>query len=207
MVDETNVDMTDANVAEAVIQRKRGVSIIWLIPMVAAVIGVWLFYRAAVEKGPTITIAFEKAEGLSAGKTKIKYKDVEVGSVSRIQLSPNLSHVIVTAELAPECRRYLTEDTKFWVVTARVTAGEVSGLSTLLSGAYIGMEPGRTGMPTSHFKGLAVAAGVGDEMNPGGIFICGRRRWVPWISAYRCIIGKSRWARWWDIVWMMKMNR
>ena len=83
----------------AVSTRRRQISIVWVVPLVALLIGAWLVYKALSEKGPTITIAFKSAEGLEAGKTKIKFKDVELGQVSQINLSPDLSRVLVTAEL------------------------------------------------------------------------------------------------------------
>ncbi|MDX1814488.1 MAG: MlaD family protein [Thermodesulfobacteriota bacterium] len=140
----------------AEIRTKRGFSIVWVIPLVALIIGGWLAYKALSERGPTITITFENAESLEAGKTKIKFKDVEVGEVKGIALSKDLSHVVVTAEMTKGTEPYLTDQTRFWVVRARVAAGEVSGLGTLFSGAYIGVDPKEEGKPQNHFKGLEV---------------------------------------------------
>ncbi|MCP4338558.1 MAG: MCE family protein, partial [Desulfobulbaceae bacterium] len=97
---------------------------------------------------------FENAEGLVAGKTKFKYKDVEIGVVSTIDLLDDLSGVVVTAEMVKDFKSYMTENTSFWVVRARVAAGEVSGLGTLLSGAYIGCIPSDEGQPVKNFAGL-----------------------------------------------------
>jgi paraquat-inducible protein B len=144
-----------APVAE--VRTRRGFSIVWVVPLVALVIGGWLAYKALSEKGPTITITFESAESLEAGKTKVKYKDVEFGEVTEITLSEDLSHVVVTAELHKRAEPYLTDQTRFWVVRARVAAGEVSGLGTLFSGAYIGIDPKKEGKPQNLFKGLEVA--------------------------------------------------
>ncbi|MBF0476781.1 MAG: MCE family protein [Deltaproteobacteria bacterium] len=140
--------------AEAGVQVKRRFSIVWIVPLVALLIGGWLAFKAISEKGPTITITFSNAEGMEAGKTKIKYKDVEVGQVEKIELSQSISHVIVTAKLVKGGEQYLTDKTKFWVVRARVHGGSVSGLTTLLSGAYIGVDPCQDGKPTRTFKGL-----------------------------------------------------
>jgi paraquat-inducible protein B len=150
--------------------RKRQFSIVWLVPLVALLIGAWLVYKAFSEKGPTITITFQSAEGLEAGKTKIKYKDVELGQVETIDLSPDLSHVILTAELVPAAKKYLSKNTRFWVVRARVAAGAVSGLGTLFSGAYIGLDPGKPGKSTRHFKGLEVPPVVTTDL-PGRHFV------------------------------------
>ncbi|MGB3223066.1 MAG: MlaD family protein [Desulforhopalus sp.] len=140
--------------ATPVVKQQRTFSFVWLVPLVAILIGSWLVYKAMSEKGPTITITFKSAEGLEAGKTKIKYKDVELGKVVAVDLSSDFSHVTLTVEMVPEAKAYLTEETRFWVVRARVTAGQASGLDTLLSGAYIGIEPGNGGKTKSQFEGL-----------------------------------------------------
>jgi paraquat-inducible protein B len=138
------------------VHAKRTISIIWVVPLVALVIGGWLAYKALSEKGPTITITFLSAEGLESGKTKIKHKDVEIGKVTDITISEDFSHVVVTAELKKGTGPYLTEKTRFWVVRARIAAGEVSGLGTLFSGAYIGIDPQKEGKPQKHFQGLEI---------------------------------------------------
>jgi paraquat-inducible protein B len=154
---------------KAVVKTKRSFSIVWLVPVVALVIGGWLGYKALTEKGPTITITFETAEGLEAGKTKIKFKDVEMGQVDAVVLSKDLSHVVLTANLVKGSERYLSDKTRFWVVRARVAAGEVSGLGTLLAGAYIGMEP-KEGKPARTFKGLEVPPIITEGL-PGRHFV------------------------------------
>jgi paraquat-inducible protein B len=141
-------------VPEAEVKRSRGISIVWLVPLVAAVIGIWLAYTTLQERGPTITITFDNAEGLEAGKTKVKYKDVEVGTVENVRISDDLRHIVVTAEMVKEAESYMTEGTRFWVVSPRLGAGGVSGLGTLLSGVYIGVDP-KPGAAASEFVGLA----------------------------------------------------
>ena len=154
MTDQLSTSDMKSNINEAVIRKKKSFSIVWFIPIVALLIGGWLVYKAISEKGPVITISFESAEGLEAGKTKIKYKDVEVGVVESITLNKNLASVIVTAELKKGATPYLTDQTRFWVVRARLSAGEVSGLGTLFGGAYIGVDPSEAGTPLRTFKGL-----------------------------------------------------
>jgi len=139
---------------EAAVEEKSGFSLVWLVPLIAALIGGWLVYKALSEKGPTITLSFLTAEGIEAGKTKIKFKDVEVGEVTSVDISPDLERVMLTAELEPGTRPYLTDKSRFWVVRARVAAGKVSGLGTLFSGAYIAIDPDSSGRPTRHFVGL-----------------------------------------------------
>ncbi|MGB7066140.1 MAG: MlaD family protein, partial [Syntrophobacteria bacterium] len=129
--------------------------IVWVVPLVALLIGGWLAFKALSEKGPTITITFKTAEGLEAGKTKFKYKDVDVGQVESITLSEDGSHVIVTAELNKGAEPHLTENTRFWVERARIGAGGASGLGTLFAGAYIGIDLGKPGgKPARSFTGL-----------------------------------------------------
>ena len=132
---------------------KRGISMVWIVPLVAAAIAAWLAYVTISAKGPTITISFETAEGLEAGKTKVKYKDVEVGLVTKVELVEDLSDIIVTAELAKGAGPHMNDGTRFWIVRPRVGAGGVSGLSTLVSGAYVEVDPGQ-GEAKSAFVGL-----------------------------------------------------
>lgn len=139
---------------EAEVAARGRLSMVWLIPLVALVIGAWLAYKAYSEQGPTVQISFKNAAGLEAGKTKVKFKDVEVGEVKRIALSEDLDRVVVTASLVAGAERYLTEGTRFWVQRPRVTASRVSGLETLLSGAYIAIDPVTEGEPARQFVGL-----------------------------------------------------
>jgi paraquat-inducible protein B len=135
------------------IQEAKRFSIIWLIPILAALIGIWLAVKTIHETGPTVTIVFKSAEGLVPKKTEIKYKDVSVGKVETIKLSEDLSQVLVTAAMSPDVAGHLTQNTLFWIVRARVAVGEVSGIGTLLSGAYIGMSPGTNGKIVHRFEG------------------------------------------------------
>jgi paraquat-inducible protein B len=129
-------DMMRASVTE-----KRGFSMVWLVPIIAAVIAVWLVYKAATEKGPTITIEFETGQSITAGKTKVRYRNVDVGVVQEVQLKDDLKGVILSVEMKPGTKQYLSPISRFWVVRARIAAGEVTGLGTLLSGAYIAFDP------------------------------------------------------------------
>ncbi|HEX2831292.1 MAG TPA: MlaD family protein [Burkholderiales bacterium] len=128
--------------------------IVWLIPIVSALIGGWLAVKAIMERGPTITVTFQNAEGLEAGKTKVKYKDVEIGMVKAVTLDKDLKRVVATAELVKDFSPHLVEDTRFWVVRPRISGGTVSGLSTLLSGSYIGVDTGKSNKHRASFAGL-----------------------------------------------------
>jgi paraquat-inducible protein B len=143
-----------AGASEAVIREKKSFSLVWIVPIVALLIGGWLIYKAISEKGPEIVIVFETAEGLEAGKTKIKYKNVEIGKVTDIDLNKDLKNITVKAELKPTAKQYLTDKTRFWVVRARLRAGEISGLGTLMGGAYISIDPVTEGTPATTFTGL-----------------------------------------------------
>ncbi len=145
-----------ANAPRPDIKKRRSISIVWIVPLVAVLIGGWLVYKAVTEKGPTIYITFRTAEGLVAGKTKVRFKDVEVGTVKSIVIPDDLQNVRLTVEMVKGAKPFLREGAKFWVVRARVAAGQVSGLGTLFSGAYIGMEPSTEGEPQREFKGLEV---------------------------------------------------
>lgn len=135
-------------------------SLVWIVPLVAALIGVALVVKSVATRGPTITISFANAEGLEPGKTKVKYKDVDIGSVRAIKLAPNLSHVLVTVELTKDAEAFAVKDSRFWVVRPRIGASGVSGLSTLLSGSYIGADAGRSKETVSDFVGLEAPPAV-----------------------------------------------
>ena len=170
MNEENNTTPDLQSLPQAVVQRKKQISIVWLVPVAAILIGGWLAYKGLSEKGPVVTISFESAEGLEAGKTKLKYKDVEMGQVNTIHFNADLSRVLVTAELVKEAEPYLTENTRFWVVRPRVSASGVSGLGTLFSGAYIGMDPGKKGKPARDFNGLEIPPLVTTD-TPGREFV------------------------------------
>jgi paraquat-inducible protein B len=170
MNEQPRDETTHSGAARAVVKPKKNISIVWIVPLVALLIGGWLAYKAFTEKGPCITITFKSAEGLEAGKTKIKFKDVDVGQVEKIRLSPDLSQVMVTVELMKQAKDFLSENTRFWVVRARVAGGGVSGLGTLFSGAYIGMDPGNPGKEALSFKGLETPPIVTTDL-PGRHFM------------------------------------
>ena len=137
--------------AAAVVRRAR-ISPIWLIPLLALGLAGWLAWSTYSSQGSTIKISFDSGEGLTAGKTKVKFKDVDIGTVERVKIRDDL-RIVATARMAPDADPYLTSGSRFWVVKPRVGTGGVSGLGTLVSGAYIAIDPGR-GDPTYEFRGL-----------------------------------------------------
>ena len=141
-------------ISRAVVQQIRSVSPVWIVPVVALIIAIWLAVQARLEKGTEIQITFTQASDVIAGQTLIKLKDVEVGTVKAVRLSSDLKSVIVTAELDRSVSSHLSENTRFWVVTPRISATGVSNLGTLISGVYIVMDPGESGDYASTFEGL-----------------------------------------------------
>ncbi|GGC68997.1 PqiB family protein [Undibacterium terreum] len=135
-------------------KRRRLPSFVWAVPIIAALIGIWLVIHSITSQGPVITISFKSAEGLEAGKTKIRYKDVDVGHVKAITLSPDRKRVLVTAQLIKSSSDILATDTRFFVVKPRISGGSVSGLNTLLSGSYISVDVGTAESMTDEFVGL-----------------------------------------------------
>lgn len=129
-------------------------STIWLVPAVAIVIGLWMVYAHWSSQGPLIEITFVSGEGIEAGKTKVKRKNVAVGEVLELRLSDDAEHVVLSVRINKEETRLLREDSQFWVVRPRVGKGGVSGLNTLLSGAYIELSPGSDADLAYQFTGL-----------------------------------------------------
>ena len=136
-----------------------GLPWIWAVPVIALLIAGWLGLRTIADRGPLITISFPNAEGIELGRneaarTTIRYKNVELGRVVSLGLSDDQSHVVVTAEMRSEAEPLLRADTKFWVVRPRLEFSGISGLSTLVSGAYIGILPGGGARGARDFTGL-----------------------------------------------------
>jgi len=123
------------------VRRRRRIPLIWIVPILTGLIAIWLAWDTFSKKGPTITIAFDSGAGLTAGQSQIKYKNVVMGTVKTITVSPDLTKVIVTIETVREAEPLLTDKTIFWVVKPELFAGNITGLETLISGSYIGMRP------------------------------------------------------------------
>jgi paraquat-inducible protein B len=132
---------------------RRWFAWVWIVPAVAAAIVIGLAVRGLVDRGPLITISFTDAEGLQAGETRIRHKDVDLGTVESVFLTSDMSRVMVRARMRRSAVAHLTAATRFWIVRPRVGFGGISGLSTLVSGSYIEMYPGE-GEPERSFVGL-----------------------------------------------------
>jgi len=150
-------DGTSARPPESrVVPRKRTrMSVVWLVPIVAAIAGGWVAVTRILDQGLKITITFESAEGLEAGKTKIEYNGVQIGTVSEVRLSGDHMKVIATAQMDPKTDDFLVEDSSFWIVRPRISGATVSGLSTLISGAYVDMEIGKSTKSRRSFDALS----------------------------------------------------
>ena len=128
--------------AQAQISSGRRLTPIWILPLVALGLGLWAVGVSLSNEGPTVQVRFATGAGLTEGKTQVKYLDVEVGVVKDVRLSRDQQSVVATIELDKETEDLLREDTRFWVVTAQVSGASVTGLDTLLSGAYVEFSPG-----------------------------------------------------------------
>ena len=148
----------------AVRPRRRRVSVIWLLPIVAVLVGLSLVVHHWMNTGPLITIRFNSAEGLAVGKTQVQYKEVVIGTVENIDLGPRGEYVLVKARINKSAAYLANEESRFWVVRPRLGLGGVSGLGTLLSGAYIGVDAGRTQEQLrTEFVGLEVPPAVTND--------------------------------------------
>ena len=155
--------------ASVVRSKRLRISIVWIIPLLAAVVAIGIAIQRVRNEGPTITITFKGAAGIEAGKTFIKYKDVTIGQVTKVELTDDYSKVEVTAQIAKHAEGLIVEDAKFWVVQPQVTLSGISGLGTLLSGQYIGFQAGTSAKKGRHFIALDVAPVITDQ--PGRRFI------------------------------------
>jgi len=142
--------------ATVVSRKSSRISMVWIIPILAAVVAVGIAVERILTEGPTITIRLKMADGIEAGKTEVKYKDVKIGQVTKVELTTNSDGVEVTAKMSKRVAHLLVEDSKFWVVEPRVTLSGVSGLGTLLSGNYIGFAVGKSTKPQRTFTALEV---------------------------------------------------
>ena len=144
--------------------------LVWILPAVVVLAGGFVVIREKIAQGTSVEIQFENAEGLEINKTKVRYKDVEIGEVREIRVSDDRKKVIVTADIHRNAKSYLVDDTRFWVVRPRVSGAGVSGLATLVSGAYISVDIGRATAKRDHFVGLEVPPIVTADL-PGREFI------------------------------------
>ena len=150
--------------------KRSRLSAVWLIPLIAAVVAIGIAVVRVLNEGPTITIEFSSAGGIEPGKTAVRYKDVTIGQVTAMVLSPDYSRVIVTVKMTKDAAGLMVEDARFWVVSPRISLSGVSGLSTLLSGNYIGFERGQSNTQRRSYTGLDTAPVITSDV-PGREFL------------------------------------
>lgn len=146
--------MNDSQAANATVKQMKTVSTIWFIPLIAVFIGCWMIYYQWSNAGSEITILFPTAEGMEAGKTKIKSRNVDIGEVSQIELNKNGNGVIVKVKIKKTAEHFLVTDSMFWVVSPQISHAGISGLSTLISGVYIEISPGKSNKERYLFDAL-----------------------------------------------------
>src|SRR5450432_460534 len=147
-----------------VVPPKRGrISVIWIIPILALLVALGIAVQRYRSQGPSITIVFKAGEGIEAGKTLIKYKDVTIGRVTAVELTEDFAKVLVRAQIAKHAAGLMMVDAKFWVVRPSISLSGISGLSTLLSGNYIGFQPGQLDASQDYFVGLDVAPVITEQ--------------------------------------------
>ena len=126
---------------------------VWVIPIVALLVGGYMVFKNALNDNTKIVVTFKDASGVEAGKTVVKLRDIVIGKVETVQVAEDLSKISVAMDFPKVPADRFTETTRFWIVKPRVGLGGVSGLETLLSGAYIEVDPGQTkpGKPVKDF--------------------------------------------------------
>jgi paraquat-inducible protein B len=149
-----NASLPTPPLPEPVQRRWHGPSLIWLVPIAALLVGLVLLIRSLLTTGPLITIDFESADGLKPGQTEVRFKEVVVGKVESIALTKKHTRVRASVRLNQSAAHLAVEDTQFWVIKPRVDLSGVSGLETLVSGAYIGVDAGTSNENQSEFLGL-----------------------------------------------------
>ena len=148
-------DPTPTPAAEPEYRAAQRWNIVWVVPLIALLIGSWMVYHNFSAKGPVARIGFDTADGIAAGKTDVRCRSVKVGVVKTVKLTDDLLSVVVSVELDSDSERLLRNGTHFWVVRPRVSTTDISGLGTLLTGAYIELDPGPIDAGVCNdFKGL-----------------------------------------------------
>ncbi len=163
-------DLDNVPQAIAVPKKRKRFSVVWIIPVVAVLVALGIWVQRIMSEGPTITIVFKEATGIEAGKTFVRYKDVHIGLVKTMKLSEDFTKVVVTAKIDKSAKGLIVEDTKFWIEQPRASLSGISGIGTLLSGNYIGLEPGKSKRERREFTGLDVPPAITLDQ-PGRRFV------------------------------------
>ena len=170
MTEPSNLGADDLPSAIPAASRWSRLPLVWILPIVVILAGAFVVIHEKLAQGTSIEIRFHDAEDLEANKTKIRYKDVEIGEVRDIHVTKDRKEVVVTAMVHRDASDYLVSDTRFWVVRPQVSAAGITGLGTLVSGAYISVDVGNATTRTERFIGLEVPPIVTADL-PGREFI------------------------------------
>ena len=149
-----NIEGNQNESVPASVSSLRGIPALWLIPLVTLLVGLWMVYDRWASQGPLITIELSNADGLVAGKTRIKNRSIDVGEVEVIRMNENRDAVLVEARMAPDVSDLLVEDSRFWVVKPQIGLSGISGLGTIVAGQHIEFSPGTSEVPVDYFIGL-----------------------------------------------------
>lgn len=159
--------MTDDTIQEALVQPSKSFSIVWLLPVIALLIGAWLLYKALAEAPIEIAIDFASGTGIEVGKTKVIYEGMHVGVVKDLRLDEtDLKGVIATVEMDNRTESFLREGTQFWLVKPEISLSGITGLETIVSGNYIAVKIASSGPPARLFKALEEPPAI-DMSEPG----------------------------------------
>jgi len=165
-----NIDLTNVPETTTVPKRRMRISVVWIIPILAAIVALGIAVQRIMTEGPTITIIFKDAGGIEEGKTFLKYKKVEIGEVTKVKLSEDFGKVVVTAKIEKSASGLLVDDAKFWIEEPRASLSGISGLGTLLSGNYKALDPGKSKKKRLEFTGLEVPPEISIDQ-PGRRFM------------------------------------
>ncbi len=163
-------DLNNIPRSTTVPKRRIRLSVVWIIPILAALVGVGIAVQKILHEGPTITIVFKTAEGIEAGKTFVRYKDVKIGLVQSVKLSKDFTKVVVTAKIDKSAEGLIVEDATFWIELPRVTLSGITGIGTLLSGNHIGLGAGKSRRPRREFVALDMPPAISID-KPGRQFV------------------------------------
>ncbi|HDU8212093.1 TPA: MCE family protein, partial [Acinetobacter baumannii] len=168
---ETDVELENMNDLPEPQEKKNRWKplLIWIIPLIALLIALSLAVKALLSNGPTIEVSFRTAEGLVAGKTTVRYKQVDIGVVRQIDLAEDRSHIIARIDLRKDASNFAAQDSRFWVVRPRIGTSGVSGIDTLLSGSYIEVDGGKSPEKKLEFTGLEIPPVITSDV-PGKEF-------------------------------------
>lgn len=174
------------------VKRNRGISPLWILPILTMALAGWLVVKAIHDAGERIQIYFSDAQGLVAGRTTIRYQGLEVGMVRDIKLSEGLENIYVEADIYPEATQLLNDNTRFWLVKPTASLSGVSGLDALVSGNYIAIQPGNENSSAEHDKVFSALDGAPSDLLPNqGLIISLKARDLGGISVGSQIVYKK----------------